>query len=156
MRTVHVDELMFIEAFQRDVDFQDIEPQSAYLVLETGEVVWLFEEDDDARMWAGIEPEENSALRQEIDASPEKYLEIPGRDHGEHHHMLQNFLSSEWTDDEELWTRAQDAYSGSIGGWKEAVDNRDIVHAYYEFRDVKIKEWAEEFFLEHNIKPVWR
>jgi hypothetical protein len=29
MRTVQVDELMFIEAFQRDVDFQDIEPQSA-------------------------------------------------------------------------------------------------------------------------------
>jgi len=156
MRKVLVDELMFIEAFQRDEVFHDPCSQSAYLNLETGEVIWVFEGDDDAEMYAGIEPNENAALREKIDESHERYLQIPGRDHCEHHDILQEFLKSKWTDDEELWIRARDAYSGSIGGWKDEVDNQDAVHAYYEFRDSRIKELVEEFFQEHDIQPVWR
>ncbi len=41
---------MFIHAFERDVDFHDEYPQSSYLDLETGEVIWVFEEDEDAEM----------------------------------------------------------------------------------------------------------
>lgn len=82
---------------------------------------------------------------EKIKASPERYLEIPDRDHGEHHDILQDFLSSNWTDDEELWTRARQAYSGSIGRWKQEVEKQDVVHSYYEFRDRKVKELAEEF-----------
>ena len=65
-------------------------------------------------MSAGIEPEENQALRERINASPERYLEIPGLSHGEYYGILKEFLNSDWTDDDELWQRAQDAYSGSI------------------------------------------
>jgi hypothetical protein len=147
---------MFIDAFQRDEVFHDSSPQSTYLDLETGEVIWVFEEDDDAEMYAGIEPQENALIREKIDTSPERYLHIPGRDHGEHHDILRDFLNSKWTDDEKLWRRARDAYSGSIGGWKDEVDNQDAVHEYYEFRDRRIKELAEEFFQEHDIQPVWR
>jgi len=43
MREVIVDELMFIEAFERDEDFSGPYSQSAYLYLETGEVIWVFE-----------------------------------------------------------------------------------------------------------------
>ena len=93
---------------------------------------------------------------EKINASPEKYLEIPDRDHGEHHDILQDFLSSNWADEEELWTRARQAYSGSIDRWKQEVDKQDVVHAYYEFRDRKVKELAEEFLLEHGIRPAWR
>ena len=32
---------MLIEAFQRDEVFHDLCPQSAYLDLETGEVIWV-------------------------------------------------------------------------------------------------------------------
>ena len=155
MRKVFVNELMFISAFERDEEFYSHYPQSTYLDLETGEVIWVFDEDDDAEMGAGIDPDENAALLDQIDASPEKYLEIPGRDHGEHHDILRDFLNSKWTADEELWARVQDAYSGSIGRWKEEIDNQDVVHAYYDFRDLKIKELAEEFLHEHDIQPVW-
>jgi hypothetical protein len=83
-------------------------------------------------------------------------LEIPGRDHAEHHDILQDFLHSNWTDDDELWALARNVYSGSIGRWKEAVDNLDAVHAYYGIWDQRIKQMAEEFFGEHDMQPIWR
>ena len=156
MRKILVDELMFIHAFERDVDFHDHFPQSTYLDLKTGEVVWIFEEGDDAELQVGIEPEENAALKEKINTSPKRYLLIPGRDHGEHHEILRDFLNSHWTDDEELCLRVQNAYTGSIGRWIEEVNDREVIHAYYGFRDRKIKELAEEFFKEHCIQPVWR
>ena len=156
MRKIPVDESMFIHAFERDVDFHDHFPQSTYLDLETGEVVWIYEEDDDAEFETGIEPEENAALREQIDTSPERYLLIPGRDHAEHHDILREFLKSHWTDDNDLrlWTR--DAYAGSIGRWMKEVDDQEVINAYFGFRDRKIKELAEEFFKESGIQPIWR
>jgi hypothetical protein len=156
MRKIPVDESIFIHAFERDVDFHDHVPQSTYLDLETGEVLWIYEDDDEAEFEAGIEPEENAALREQIDTSPERYLLVPGRDHGEHHDILREFLQSHWTDDEELRLRAGDAYAGSIGRWMEAVDDQEVINAYFGFRDRKIKELAEEFFEDHGLKPVWR
>ena len=94
MRKVIVDKIMFIEAFERDEVFSDLSSQSAYLDLETGEVLWVFDDDDDAEMYAGIDPKENVALRKQIDAHSERYLQIPGRDHGEHHDILRDFLYS--------------------------------------------------------------
>ena len=70
--------------------------------------------------------------------------------------ILQEFLNSNWTDNRELWKRARDAYTGSIGRWIDAVGDRNVVHSYYDFRDTKIKEMAEEFLQEHDIKPLWR
>lgn len=156
MRKVVVEEMMFILAFERDEVFSDPCSQTTFLDLETGDVLWVFEEDEDAENWAGIDPEKNAALRSQIDKNPERYLEVPGRDHGEHHGILRDFLNSRWTDDEELWTFAQDAYSGSIGRWKKRVDNRDVLHAYYDFRDLRIKEMTEEFLRENEIQPIWR
>lgn len=156
MRKIIINELMFIQAFERDEVFSDPCPQSAFIDLESGGVIWVFQEDDDSEMYAGLDPEENAALRAQIDTYPERYLEIPGRDHSEHHDILRDFLNSNWTDDEELLTLAQKSYSGSIGRWKEGVDNQNAVHAYYDFRDLRIKEMAEEFLRENGIRPIWR
>jgi hypothetical protein len=156
MRKVAVDKIMFMEAFERDEIFSDPSSQSAYLDLESGEVLCVFDNDDDAEMYAGMDSEENGALRNQIDAAPERYLRVPGRDHGEHHDILRDFLDSDWTDDEALWTHVRNAYSGSIGGWKEEVDNPEVVHAYYDFRDRKIEELVHEFFEENDIQPIWR
>ncbi len=155
MRKVSVDEFMFIEAFQHDIDFEQYS-QSRYLNLETGETIWVFDEDEDADMWAGIDPDENACFRNKIEAHLERYLEVPGRTHGEHHDILRDFLNSNWADNENLLQQAQNAYSGSIGGWKEEVGNQDAVRAYYNFWDQKIKEMAEEFLRENNICPIWR
>jgi hypothetical protein len=107
-------------------------------------------------MWAGMKPEENAALREKVEAAPERYLEIRGRDHGEHHDILREFLNSNWTDDKNLRAQTRNAYSGSIGGWKEEVDNENVVNAYYDFRERKIREFAEEFLHENDIQPIWR
>jgi len=155
MRKISVDEFMFLEAFQRDEDFEHY-PQSTYLDLKTGEILWIFDDDHDAEMLAGIEPEENAALREKVETASEMYLEIRGRDHGEHHDILREFLNSNWTDDEELRAKVRDAYSSSIGGWKEEVDDQNVLNAYYDFRDRKIKELAEEFLHENDIQPIWR
>jgi hypothetical protein len=68
MQSVPIDEAMFLDAFERDVDYHDTCPLTAYLDLETGEVVWVFEEDEDAEMYAGIEPEQNEAVRAGVEA----------------------------------------------------------------------------------------
>jgi hypothetical protein len=43
--------------------------------------------------------------RSRYGAASQKYIDILGRDHGEHHAILRDFLNSNWTDDEELWTQ---------------------------------------------------
>jgi len=155
MRKIPIEESMFMDAFERDVDFEQYS-QAACLELEGGKVVWIFDEDDDADVWAGIPAPENAALRKLVEAGPERYLEIPGRDHAEHHDILREFLNSNWTDGEVLWAKAHDAYSGSIGGWKEEVDDQGAVNSYYEFRERRIKELAEAFLNEHGMHSVWR
>ena len=43
MRKIFVDEFMFIEAFQHDLDFEQYS-HSRYLDLETGKIIWVFDE----------------------------------------------------------------------------------------------------------------
>jgi hypothetical protein len=47
MGTVAINEIMFFEAFERDIDFHDSYPQSAWPDLEAGDVTWVFGEDED-------------------------------------------------------------------------------------------------------------
>ena len=109
-------------------------------------------------MYAGIDPEENAALRTQIDTYPDRYLEIPGRDHGEHHDILRDFLNSNWTDDKELWTLAQNVYSGSIGRWKEGVDNLGgCLRMRYFFQDQgRRKLYPQEYVPEDRDGSISR
>ena len=66
------------------------------------------------------------------------------------------FLRSDWTEDEERWRMVGDAYTGSIGRWKDDVGDRDVIHAFYDFQDKTIGEMAEEFLRENLIEPVWK
>ena len=93
-------------AFGRDVDFHDAYPQSAYLDRLTGDIIWLYDEDDDAYIEVGVAPEENRADRERVASDLHRYLEIPGLDHGDHHDILRRFLHSEWTEDTALRARA--------------------------------------------------
>ena len=42
-----IDEVLFLNAFGRDVNFQDNYPQSVYLDLETSDLLWLYDDDED-------------------------------------------------------------------------------------------------------------
>ena len=139
-----IEESEFLEVFGRDVDFYSYYPQSFFLDLETGDLLWHYDRDDDAHVEAGIPREENAASRERVAKDPKRHLEIPGLDHHDHHEILQEFLYSEWCADEQVRRRAQDAYFGSIGGWKEAVADEDVVHSFYCFRNHAIKRRAEQ------------
>jgi len=151
-----VDRGLFMMAFGRDVDFHDTHPQSIYLDRQTGNIVWLYGTDDDAYMEAGISADENREGCKAIAAEPDRYLEIPGLDHDDHHRILKRFLRSDWTRDEERRRRAEDAYTGSIGRWKRDVRDEDAVDAFYDFRDAQVVMMAEQFLLEHGIDPIWK
>lgn len=151
-----IDRALFTMAFGRDVDYHDSVPQLIYLDRQTGDVVWLYGSDDDAEMEVGIPADENRQERLAIEAEPERYLEIPGLDHDDHHRILRRFLMSEWTRDKARRRRAEDAYRGSIGKWKRDVGDEDAIHAFYDFRDAEIEAMAEEFLRENGIEPIWR
>ena len=151
-----IDRMLFTMAFGRDVDFHDMYPQTTYLDRRTGDVVWLYEDDEDAYGEAGIPAEENRQGRERVAAEPERYLEIPGLDHGEHHEVLRQFLRSDWTGDDARWRRAAAAYSGSIGRWKRDVRDEGAVHGFHEFQEKRIVELAEEFLRENEIVPDWK
>ena len=153
---VAIDRALFMLAFERDVDFHDAHPQSTHLDRRTGEVFWLYENDDDANYEAGIPAEENCEGRERVAADPQRYLEIPGLDHGDHHDFLRRFLRSNWTGDDARWQRVREAYSGSIGRWKRDVRDDGALHAFYAFRDGQIERLAEEFLRDNGIVPQWR
>jgi hypothetical protein len=155
VRKLEIDEMLFRQAFDRDADFHDAFPQSPYLNMETGEILWAYEDDEDAYMDIGAPSYENQAIRELIAASPDRYLEIPGLAHCDHHDILREFLDSDWTEDENTKNMARDAYFGSIGGWKRSLDDSSILHAFYDFRDHKTKQMAEEFLRKHGIDPQW-
>jgi hypothetical protein len=146
---------MFMLAFGRDVDYHDERPQMAFLNRETGEVMFVYEVDEDAEMYGGVDVEENIDKKKEIADSPATYLEIPGRSHAEHHEIFRSFLDSDWTDDHELKSRAQQLYSGSIGRWIRNIDRENAICAYFDYRDSKIEEMAEEYLRENDISAKW-
>ena len=155
-QTLAIDESLFTMAFGRDVDYHDMVAQLTYLDRRTGEVIWVYETDDDAYMDAGIPADQNRHERERVAADPDRYLEIPGLDHGDHHEILKAFLSSDWTEDEEQRRHAEMAYFGSIGGWKENANDQDAVHAFYDFLDKRVTMLAEVFLQENGIAPIWR
>ena len=151
-----IDRDLFLMAFGRDVDYHDIGPQLVYLDRKTGDIAWLYETDNDAYMEVGIPAKENRQEREAIEAEPERYLEIPGLDHDDHHRILRRFLMSDWTRDKARIRRAEDAYRGSIGKWKRDVGDEDAVDAFYAYREAEIVAMGEEFLRENGIEPIWK
>lgn len=151
-----IDQNLFMMAFGRDVDYHDTYTQFTYLDRRTGDVLFVYETDDDAYMEAGISADKNQQERELVVGDPDRYLEIPGLDHGDHHEILKKFLKSDWTDNEEQRQKAEISYFGSIGGWKERVDDQDIVYTFYDFREKQVTVLAEDFLHENGINPSWR
>ncbi|MDX1485530.1 MAG: hypothetical protein R3229_13735 [Alphaproteobacteria bacterium] len=156
-RKLSIDRFLFISAFGRDSDYPtEIYYQTAYLDLDNGEMLWVYENDEDAETEAGLDPEENRRDRERVVRDPDRFLDIPGLEHGDHHDILKRFLRSQWTEDEERRLRVEEAYFGSIGGWKKAVDDQDAIDAFYAFQDEAFRELAEEYLMELGIIPIWK
>ena len=156
-RKLAIDRSMFEMVMETDRDNVLGDDQAIpYLDRETGEIHWMYEDDEDAESIVNIPAEENRVIREAIEAAPSRYLEMFGVDHGDHHDILRSFLRSPWTDDDEVWQRAYEAYRGSIGRWKDAVDERDVIHAYYRFQEQKVLEMGVKFLRENGIESEWK
>jgi hypothetical protein len=155
MQSLTIDEILFLQAFARDLSFHDDYPQFRFLDLKSGDILSFYDNDEQAEISAGISAEENAELRQPVVDNPDGYLEIPGLDHGEHHEILKEFLASDWTDNENLKSCAKNAYFRSIGRWKKNVDYESTV-AYDDFRESKTKQMAEDFLRSHGFEPQWK
>jgi hypothetical protein len=57
LQKVSIDFYIFFRAFARDVDFEDTHPQSTYLDLQNGDILWVYEDDEEAS-WNGIKRKE--------------------------------------------------------------------------------------------------
>ena len=156
MQTLAIDRELFMMAFGRDIDYHDSLPQGTWLDRSTGEVLWFYECDADAFFEVGMPARENREERERVEAEPERYLEIPGLGHGEHHGILREFLRSDWTGDEARLLRADAAYSGSIGRWMRDVGDEGAVRAFREYREARIAAMAEEFLRENGVVPGWK
>ena len=155
MKRIEIDETLFQMALGQDTDYMPYR-QYSYLDLDTGEIIWVFDNDDEAYIDVGIKPSENAVSKEMINKAPTKYLRIPGQNQSKQHEMLKEFLESNWTDDEGLWEHTIISYSGSIGRWIRAVDDQEIINKFKDFRWNKIKETVEEFLNKNGIMPIWQ
>jgi len=156
MRTPAIDRSFFTMAFGRDVDCRDRPPRRFLLERRTGEVFWYQECDEDAYMETGMPAGENRGERERVEAEPERFWEIPGLGHGEHHGILRRFPRSDWSGEEARRLRAETASTGSIAGWMRGVDDVGAVRAFREYRDARIAAMAEEFLRENGVVPGWK
>ena len=160
MRKLKIDDhtrFLLREAFKEDKDYE-LHPKLWYLDLSTGGVTFVCERDEDARLHLGLPPEENREKRLLVESDPDRFVLIPGLSHGDHHAILLDFLSSDWTDGEESRTRAKHAYSGSISRWKKTVRqhyDEETEYAYYDYRDDRTDEMIDEFLRQNGIEPEY-
>ena len=148
-------------AFDRDVNSTPY-PQFWYLNVENGEFLLMYENDNYAVCEVGvpaeevdISAEENRVIREIIRTAPGRYLLIPGLKYEDHQKILQEFLDSAWTDDKEVWSNAKNANSSHIRGWIDSVPE-EVANVFYDFRDCKTQQMAEEFLRAHGIEPEWK
>ncbi len=157
MKKLTIDQAHFQTVFARDLHSHDAFCQDYYLDLETGHIVFVYKNDEDGYFEIGLTIEENQAERDKVMDSPERYLEIPGLSHGEHHEILMEFLDSDWTDDEELKNSVRGLYYSyrSIGRWKKSLDDESIFWAFKDFQYTKTVKMAEDFLHQHGVDFQW-
>jgi hypothetical protein len=146
-----IDRKRFLLAFNRDARFHDRFPQTVYLDREIGDVLWVYQNDEEAEA-EGVRSGLNDEHRAQVASAPQRYLVIPGRAHDEHHRILRDFLDSDWTVDESEKALARSAYARSIGGWLSTVENEEAVKAYFEYKEMTLRAMAQKFLRDNRIR----
>ena len=138
---LNIDTYPFMLAFERGDGYEIADrPRVAFLDRETGELVWAYNWSWERMMYEG--------------ARPERYIEIRGLTHDDHHEMLRAFLQTAWTDDEDLREMAYAAYTGTIGEWRYRVGEE--IYALFEFYRMDVTQaLAERWLVKHRIRPNW-
>ena len=156
MKKLKIDQILFFNhAFSIDEGFQPYQDE-AYLCKETGDLIFT----------APKEPSDNYddvglvKYDETVAKNPDRYLQIPGRSHGEHHEILMDFLSSIKNSDsfhESEIKYANESYNGakSIGFWKKQV-SEEMYYAYTDFREKVLETEAEKWLRKNGIEVEWK
>jgi hypothetical protein len=156
MKNLAVDYGQFFAAFGRDLD-REVPEQTTYLDLNTGWVVFVYNDDEGGVAEYGIQPDENRRMKALVRQDPGRYLEIPGMSHGEHHNILEEFLDSDWSADEHARNAAADAYARrrSFGDFKRRT-SPETVQAFNAHRSDTMETEAVSFLRKHGVDVRWR
>jgi len=160
--TITIDYTLFNMAFDIDEQFQDPDFIDRYLAKNSGEILFIYREDSNAASCGG-DALENKKMKDLIKGNPDDYLEIIGRSHSKSHEILQNFLDSPWTDNENLKNYVKGLYNSSIGWWIKTVLNDNdlekernaIVEAYEKYKADTIEREKDTFLKQNGIKYKW-
>ncbi len=154
MKHLAIDKL-FIEIFEIDRDY-DVCDCSYYLDIENGTVIVIDSEfEQDETIWNGDSWISVDSMKQVIEENGDRFIEITGLSHSDHHDILWKFIQSNWTDDEEYLQKAREAYFGSIGGWKKEIGYDEYILNNWEvFKEEEILRRALKFFHDHQIEPL--
>ena len=138
---------LFLTSFARDRDYHDTYRQDHFLDLHTGEILVVYANNEEAAIDAGaVVAAENSRSLARIGKEPTRFVKIPGLSHGKHHELLQEFLESNWTSDQELKQQAVSAYHKSIGAWLAAMESQgQAVQAWEKFKSRRTEQMAHDF-----------
>jgi len=149
-----IDKDIFMMTFSSDANYHvDFEDMDNFLDKKTGTLKYGITNRDSLILLMGEEAVEDFTDSSFYNERPDRYLEIPGMSHGEHHSVMQNFLNSDWTDDQARIDHASNVYypRKSIGYWLKNVGDQRAVDAYFAFREVDNLRLAEEFLRENGV-----
>lgn len=152
---LRINRTLFDMAFHRDIEYHRPYDGAWYLDRKTGDVFWVYDEDDHAEL-DGHSAKENKELREGVDSNPDQFAEIPGLHHGEHHDILIGFINSDWTADESLREKVLFCYQDSIGRWMEKVgqldESRTILDKWSEYQERVEEGMIDDFFKQLNVE----
>lgn len=152
---LRVDLALFLLTFAADRDYHaNIEGQETYLDRSSGALIYTV---TDPSIVAALIGEaaiadflDNTAL---VKANPDRYLLIPSMSHGEHHAVIQAFLDSDWTSDQQRRDHASGVYfpRKSLGYWVKNVGDEATLQAHDAFRSARHQQLAEDFLRKNGI-----
>ena len=138
-RRLEIDQTLVELVMSRDPDHPSkLRPFRAYIELDTGQVIQVRE--DRAKM--------SRKLRSQFKLTPERFLELSGLTHDEHHELLQSFLETQSED-------VRNLYDHSVGMWKENVSD-DTLDALEALRWDAIRKLVTAKLDALGIEPVWK
>ena len=143
---VSADDLYTI-AVSQPTEYSGVGTMRAYLDKQAGEPLFVYERPDD--------PDDDQTNRDRIAAEPDRYVEFPGLNNSEQHAILEEFLTCNWTDDEQKKQTARNVYYLTIRRCMIGLEDQEIAEAFEEFREQKLRLKAEGFLKEHGITPIW-
>lgn len=137
VKPVVIDEHRFWDTFKRTTDNHDEIPSPVYLDLVTGAVC-------------------PDLAAQRFWRYPSRYSPIYGLSHGEHREALCAFLDSDWTGDPATKAKAKAAYSPSVARWLKNVNDPEIAHAFFLFRDDQVKRRLVDSLRRLGVEVRWK